>query len=456
MKTLHNNLCTGSAYLTVLIVVFMIGIYLTMIESTSTESGYMAQKLGDRMRAQCIAESGANAAYAMIKTNFYCWSNTACFPMTNNYGGGSYYVTVKNGTTSGAYAAEVVIYSTGTVSYTHGNTTNQITVSDVALSVANYPIGGGGSTNSGGGGSTWMSAFSNAVLTGGNMNFSGSGNFVTSGGVFWANGAIAKSGSGNVTCKELDCVGSVSVSGSASVNATNINIGGNLSISGSGAWNTKLLQCDVLTMSGSAAIQNPGNVICLTNSSGGGAKGTVITGSNCVVNPITIPNIDLTPYYNVAVANGQVYTNYSASGSSAITAPGGVIWSVGTITISGSGNINASLIATSDINISGSGNVSQTNGYPQLASQSGNISISGSQSFGSTTNPALIYTHTGTFGKSGSGNLIGQIISQGDVTASGSWSAFTYGTATPSTPGSGGSSGTNGTGYAVGIAGWQK
>ena len=121
------------------------------------------------------------------------------------------------------------------------------------------------------------------------------------------------------------------------------------------------------------------------------------------------------------------------------------MWVNGDLKISGSGNLIGCFIATGNINISGSGDQIKVASYPALVSRDGSIDISGSQTF-----HGLIYTRTGAFSKSGSGQVVGSIICGGNFTASGSWRVLTYEDSTPIAPGQGGSQ------VAVYPAAWQK
>jgi len=166
-----------------------------------------------------------------------------------------------------------------------------------------------------------------------------------------------------------------------------------------------------------------------------------------------MPPLDLTPYYNAALASGQVKSSsYSMSGSANVVIPGGIMYVIGDFSYSGSGDIVGSIIATGKISISGSCDLTATNGYPLLVSKESNIDISGSGDY-----TGLIMAQTGNFSKSGSGFVKGSIVVNGTFDASGSWGALIYQDVTPTVPGGGGGGGgTNSPTDKIGVDAWYK
>jgi hypothetical protein len=224
--------------------------------------------------------------------------------------------------------------------------------------------------------------------------------------------------------------GAIGWSGSGTCNTGSANIwcGGQFSMSGSSDFICQALSSSVkISMSGSGNINGNVKAPQFSHSGSGTITGTQTTGS---VASISIPVIDLTPYYNMALSNNQVYSNKSISGSTTTTVPGGVMWVNGTFTCSGSGDFNGTIIATGNVSISGSGDFTAASTYPAIVSRDGNISMSGS---GSVT--GLIYAGTGQISKSGSGDVVGSLICGGDFSKSGSWNTLSYQKSAPLAPG---------------------
>jgi hypothetical protein len=179
-------------------------------------------------------------------------------------------------------------------------------------------------------------------------------------------------------------------------------------------------------MSGSGDINGSIKTPTLTKSGSGRIDGTTSLGP---VANVSIPVIDLTPYYNHAYANGQVFSGRTISGSTNITIPGGVMWVNGNFTYSGSGDVNGSIFATGDITISGSGDFTAASTYPAIVSRDGNIVMSGSGKVS-----GLIYSRIGDLTKSGSGDVTGSIICGRNFTKSGGWNTLTYENSAPIPP----------------------
>lgn len=217
-------------------------------------------------------------------------------------------------------------------------------------------------------------------------------------------------------------------SGTCNTGSSKLQSNGQFSMSGSSNFNCGTLStCVKLSMSGSGDINGNVNTPILSKSGSGKITGTQKIGT---VSPVSIPTIDLTPYYNIALANGQVFTNKHITGSASTVVPGGVMWINGTFDYSGSGNFTGAIIATGNVSISGSGNFTTVNSYPEVVSRDGDITMSGS---GKVT--GLIYTATGSITKSGSGDVTGSLICGGAFKKSGSWSTLTYSNSAPVKPG---------------------
>lgn len=234
------------------------------------------------------------------------------------------------------------------------------------------------------------SAYNYGLVAGGGINWTGSGSCNTGSARLHSNGTFRMAGSSDFTCNTLSTSGNMTMSGAGSIYG-NVHTP-NLRRSGSG------------TISGTTTI---------------GAVPTV-----------AIPVLDFNPYYEYALANGQVYSGRTITGSASVTIPGGVLWVDGDFRYSGSGDIHGSIIATGDIKISGSGNFYRYANCPAIASVSGDIDMSGS---GNVT--GLIFAQVGGIDKSGSGDVIGSLICGGTLDKSGSWNTLTYINSAPVPPG---------------------
>jgi hypothetical protein len=233
------------------------------------------------------------------------------------------------------------------------------------------------------------SAYNYGLVAGGMITWSGSGNCNTGTARIHCNGQFTAAGSSDFTCQTLSSSTGISMAGAG-------NIFGN-------AKTPSFLRSGVGRVTGTTTL------------------GPVAT--------VSIPSIDLTPYYNQALANGQVFGIKSMVGSADVTIPGGVMWVNGPFSYSGSGNITGCIIATQGITISGSGNITAVNGYPAIVSRDGDIGMSTS---GDVT--GLIYARVGSIVKSGSGDVTGSIICGGSFSKSGTWNTLTYVNSAPKPP----------------------
>lgn len=387
MKRNHNIWASrqGSALLTIIVIVLIGSALVATLASVTSSRSFMAKKLAERVKAEAIAEAGIGKAYSILAADFDQRTNAAAFPATP-YAGGVYDVAV-----TAVGDDDASICSTGT----YGSVT-EVVILDVRLS--------GGAVAGPGPQEPWECA----ILSGGNMTWTGNGTtIVGSGGLVHANGSYKQTGStvleGNLSsCVQVWCTGTTVIDGDA----------------------------EAPSYKGKA----PGNV-----------TGTATTGP---VAAIPIPNIDLCPYYNHALANGEVHNgNLHISGSSDIEPTGGILWVNGDLRISSSGNMIGSFIATGDVTISGSGNQVKVEAYPAVVSRDGDIDISGNGQY-----HGLMYAKNGAFEKTGSGDTVGSIFCAGSFKKGGGWGVMAYEDSTPVAPGEGGEV-TEGN---VGVTAWQR
>ena len=327
----------GSALLTVLIIMGVLAFALTSMVLTSTQLPYSVRHTCDSIKAQAIAEAGANIAYAMLSTNFALKDNASAFPETS-YGGGKYDVTVQSMSTTSAVLTSVGYYSSAT--------------STVAMDVINIV------SNTASGQPGAVGLFKYAIASGTSID---GGNSSAGDGI-----------NGDVTAPVI------------------------------------------------------------TDKKG------KITGTK-TIGTVNVSNlINLTPYYNYAVANGAMYTGDQSFRD--YTAPGGVAWVQGNVSLKGS--IVGCIIATGNITCNGGFTLTQVANYPALVSQNGSISMNNNSLSG------LVYAPQGNVTLGGNASITGTIIAGGTVSFSGCSELFAN--STPVAPGSGGTVST------VGIGAWRQ
>ncbi len=379
---------SGSALVTVMLVILVVASLLSTMISGSLQQMHMSSRLADQSRALMLAESGAHHAYSVLVTNFAARTNADAFPLT----------TYDNGT----YDADVVAVDTCLAVVHCTGTYNGVVVS-VILDVKDF---GGGSEGEGG---TGAPAYECAILAGGTMKWAGSGTMNAGTGMMHCNGQLKKTGSSDLI---------------AAIVSSSVEV-----------WKR-----------GSGDIEGDASAPSINESGSGHITGTQTVGT---VDPITIPDIDLTPYYNEALANGQVYSSdQHIMGSDDTIIPGGIMWVDGDFQKSGSGNLTGCVIATGEVKISGSGDQIKVGDYPAFISRDDDIKYSGSGNV-----HGLLYAKTGNFDKSGSGDLTGSIICAGNFTKTGSWNLMAYEDSEPVAPGERDEGEPS---QLIGISAWQK
>ena len=376
-----NQRRRGAALVSVIATVFVTSAILAVTVSASAQRAFMARRLSNRIHAATIAESGANHAYSVLVTNFEARHNAENFP-SQSFAGGYYSVGVFP---IGDNMA--VIHSTGTYKGVEGH---------VILDIKDF---GEDTPGSPGGGP----AYGLVILAGGTVTWQGASQFIN-GGLVHGNQAFTQGGSGY-----LD--GNIASTVSIRINGSSGYIGG-----------------DAMSPVVSGHTDN--------------IHGTIYRQTTPA---IAIPQIDLTPYYNHAVANGEVRSGKVTINSDYVV-KGGVMWIDGSLTISGTANVTGCFIATGDIDITGSGNQIKVAGYPSFVSRDGDIKIAGSGNW-----HGLMYARLGDIDFTGGGTVTGSIICGGDFKKAGGSTVFAYEKSTPVAPGEDGTQ----TGIIVATA-WQK
>lgn len=140
----------------------------------------------------------------------------------------------------------------------------------------------------------------------------------------------------------------------------------------------------------------------------------------------TLPTLDLTRYYNRALANGEVFSGTVTIGSRSPV--GGIMWVNGSIKMTG-GAVNGCFIATGNIDITG-GTQQKVAGYPAFVSRDGAIKVAGN-----CTLHGLIYARIGNIDFTGGGSLTGSVVCGGDFKKAGTSTIFAYENSAPVGPG---------------------
>jgi hypothetical protein len=329
--------------------------------------------------AMAIAEAGANAAYATLKTNFANKDNASLFPVTT-YNNGYFDATV---TSVGSNKAQISCVGVSGIS----TQTVVVDIQDFTIPVAAVDA---------------TSPYGHSIFVNGSGTMNGSGNVY-----------------GSVRCNQ------------------------DLRANGSFLWGTPSNACNVycsveFRANGSATLH--GMCYAPNVNAPAGVPRTVQA-----VPQVPFPTLDLSSYYNTAVANGQVYAGGTYSGGSIGVIPGGVRWYNGALTMNGGVNYSGCIIATGEINFKGGCTQTKVGNLPAVISRDGGVTLSGSR-----TMQGLVYSK-GNFTCNGSGRLDGTVLVGGTMTLNGSYGIIAYEYCDPGNGGSAGSSTPD-----VGVTAWQK
>lgn len=161
---------------------------------------------------------------------------------------------------------------------------------------------------------------------------------------------------------------------------------------------------------------------------------------------VPFPTVDLTPYYNIAVANGQVFSGGTYNSDVALgNIPGGICWYNGNVTFKKSCSFRGCVIATGGVLFNGSLTQRKYGNYPAIVSRDSEIQVNGSH-----TIEGLLYCK-GDMRLNGSGQIDGSIVVGGNMEFNGSYGVVSY---VKCEPGTGGS--TNDANDNVYVSAWQE
>jgi hypothetical protein len=373
----------GTALCTVLLLIMTMSAAVAVMCSISTHRSWKATRLAYRARALALAEAGVHQAYSVLVTNFNASTNAEVFPETT-YNGGTYDVEVTR-----------VDDDTAVL---HSEATYRGVSRDVMLDIRRD--NGGGGTNS----TPGHPAYGYSIIADGTITWTGCGQFLGQG-IAHANDQFTQSG-----CGEL---------------------------------NADCYSCVKIRLNGNSGFIDGDCYAPVINGKTSKIRGTMYKQPVAVV---PIPDIDLTPYYNHALDNGEVYV-----GTKMITsdyAPdGGVMWVEGNLKISSHADVEGCFIATGYVKISSSGQHTGVADYPAFVSRDSYIKIT--SQFDAQ---GLFYTKVGNIEFAGGGSIAGSIVSGGNFKKSGNSTVFDYQDSTPVPPGAGGTPGDE----VVCVTAWQK
>lgn len=342
----------GSAILATFGLVLLVALICSSMYGYSSQQVFSIVRTRDFLRAKVIAEAGANQAYNKVRYDFTKVANASLFPETD-FGGGTYDVSF---TASGTNQAHLI--SVGRCGMAEARVSADLLNQDrqtVSWLTDNRKVDPAVFTNY-------------AVLAGGMIDWGGGGE-IRNGGKVRANNKIEMVGGGDFTGPNL-----------------------------------KVYSSQQIYIQGSSTIQGDAFAPSIQG------KVDQITGVKTIqqLPYITIPIIDLTPFYQKALENNQV-KNGDFSLNSDYAPAGGVLWVNGNFKIS-NGSVSGCIVATGNIDSSTSRTLAGTNGYPVLISRDGNIKITSTP-----TIRGLVYARSGSLDWTGGGILTGSIITAGDI-----------------------------------------
>ncbi len=324
MKTMQPNRQQGSSLILALVLVAAAAAGAATAYTYTANQTVMAKKTLDHLKARAIAESGLTIAYARLRADMSLASNPNAFPWAN-FDGGQFKATLTT-----VASNRMTLVSVGKFNNVEAQ---------VRADLRYYPpqqvaTGGGGS----GGTIYGPYVFNHALYIGGTCDWKGCGTF--SGGNVYVNGLIDFGGNGTWTkgTGTLNVYSSTKVATSGSADLT----------------------CNTVTAP------------VIYEKKSGGIVGTKVIAA---VPAPTLPVIELSTFYQVAINNGQVKSG-SFSVPSGYAPVGGVLWCEGTLDFKGTAT--GCFIATAGVTMEAGANVwpSNTN-WPTIYNKAGDISFTG-------------------------------------------------------------------------------
>jgi hypothetical protein len=320
---------------------------LVVVGGAAIVYGYASQQstLGTKSlrsrKAKIIAESGVNHSYNKLRGNMALKNAPDAFPQTA-LAGGAYNTTVQEVVSNRLWLGSVGTY--------------QGMSAGAKVDLRYYPSLEYETETEGSAGPPLYGPYTVAhcLLVGGNVNWAGCGQFIE-GSYAHADGVINLNGTADWA------------------KATN------------GAFYVS--SCAKVALDSASTILKATEIRApvIYEKKAGTMLGTKVVGA---VKAVAIPDIQLDPFYQRAAQNGQVYTNWSCDPVGTYAVPGGVLWSVGTMSIKGT--VQGCFIATGEITINSGAVITPANAaWPTIATRDGRIKMTGQADI-----TGLVYTYS--------------------------------------------------------------
>ena len=309
----------GSALITFLGVILIVSLAAAALVGFARQQAYSVGRTKDYIKAQVLAEAGANEAYSLLKEDFAARNNPDLFP-EKTFGEGTYDADV---TAVGSDAALI------TCQATVGDAT-----AEAKMDVKNFGTAIGENLPP-------SNPYAYTWLVNGEMRMNGSSDFT---------GAL---------------------------HANN-----NIDVNGTSDWGTETEPVHVTASGSGIVFSGPCTLhgdMTAPAISGSFSPGTV---TEDAVDAVPFPVLDLTPYYTIAEENGQVVGAQTISSDTTWNIPGGVKWINGTLTVKNNTTLswNGCIIVTGAIDGKGMLNNTTYLDYPALVSRDSTITLSGKNS----------------------------------------------------------------------------
>lgn len=392
----NSNTRRGAALVTLMVVILIVSIAGAAMVGFARQQAYSITRVRDYLKAQAYAEAGANAAYNVIKTNFADALDPSKFPAVA-FGDGGYDVTV---TVVGSDQASIVsVGQCGNAAITvKADVKNMLPVQQNPGGPVTLPPD---------------NPWGYSVLVNGYITHNGSG---TAFGKVHVNNYLRQNGTiewgSDANPMQVSCSGSdgFRANGSASIHGTVM--APRIQVTGTKHIHQELVQA---------------------------------------VPTVPFPTLDLTPYYQIALANGQVFNSQNINGTvSWGLIPGGVRWINGTFRQNGALSYQGCIIATGDITFNGSVNQTKYQQLPAIISRDGAVRVNGAHMIN-----GLVYSK-GDCTWNGAGHIYGSILVGGNLTFNGSYGNIYYEFCQPSPDPVGGSAGGSSVSDHCVITAWQQ
>jgi len=362
---IHQSNRSGSAIVAAMLIALCLAMAGAAILGLTSQHARSVARVRDHIQAQMIAEAGANAAFSLIKADWSARLDPGNFPWTP-FSGGSYDATVTPVGNVGA-----VIQCVGECRGVQAEVIVDVKQSGTPGSPGAQPPAEG--------------PYKYAVLAG-SILFGGNGQTDVGGGDVHSNSSYDMNGTPDLVCDLLSACESVRTVGSG------------------------LITGDATSPEFKKA--SPGNI-----------SGVVTVDAP---DAVSMPELDLTPYYQYALANGEVYNGYAAAAGTFIAPAGGVMWVNGDVFISGNCTIQGCIVATGDIKITGNTSQNQVGDLPAYVSRDGDIELNSSGQ-----HHGLVYAMNGDIKMTGGGKITGTVLAAGEYWKNGGWDQIAWENSTP-------------------------